>query len=256
MKVPAYETKASSFNHIGTAMRQIPRYLGDVGSSKSRMPTQEVFLYPLDLEEIGAMLETLQSFPQEFRLMTYLGLYSGLSKSEAFAFPDHAVRRPELGEESPADVVTHIVTTTGKTRPVLMPVGLMAELYDYRFSKRPQIKMEITDNSLPNLPLFLNERGEAYNKRSVTKLWTDLRQKVEETSGRYFRYDFGELQVTYRLNLMHRLLNFTGREMESAYIFLEYIGCRDIRTAERYMKIVRSEFGDPSKQVAFIPNNY
>lgn len=215
-------------------MVMIPRNLVEVDNLKLQISTLEKSFNSLLREEIGLMLETLKCFPQEFRLMTHLGLYSGLRLSEVLAFPDHIVRRPELGEESVfADITTSLGKNSVCIKTVAIPGVLMTELYRFRIRHMRQQRMEIKGNPHPYRPFFLDERGRVFTERWVVKLWSDLRLRIEKSSGHTFSHHFADLRLSYRLDVLRSLLDQTGSSSERTELesVTKYLDNCDIQNA-------------------------
>ena len=201
-------------------------------------------LNPLEREEVRAMIQViLKSSPKEMRLMVALGCQAGLRLGEAVTFSDKLVRKT-LPEEKRIEVEIgpHVGVNTklGKIRTVEMPATLMRALYNLSVSDRRENRKAKAGDLGQHVPLFINQRCGRYTKKSVMKLWGDIRDIIRKRYGLPFKHDFHDTRVSYCTYRLQSLLDSGVSPADAISLLMGWMGHENERDTWKYIKYLRT----------------
>jgi integrase len=201
-------------------------------------------LNPLEREEIRAMIQVmLKNSPKEIRLMVGLGCQTGLRLGEAITFSDKLVRKPLAWENRiEVEIGPHVGVNTkfGKIRTVEIPATLMRALYNYSVSERRENRKVRAGDLGKHVPLFISQRYGRYTKKSVMKLWGDIRAIVRKVYGSPFNHDFHDTRVSYCTYRLQSLLDSGVSPADAISLLMGWMGHKNERDTWKYIKFLRT----------------
>ncbi|WP_136523545.1 site-specific integrase [Geomonas ferrireducens] len=210
-----------------------------------RVPKTARSLNPLEREEVRALVTVMKRHAsKEFRLMVSLASLSGLRIDEVLTFNTNLVRPPTENEKRiEVEVGPHVQVNTkyGKKRTIEIPANLMRALYKYSISGRRLTRLENaiqTDNTTENL-LFITQRGNRYNVKSVEKLWSDIRNIIRDTFDMNFKHHFHDLRVSYITYRLQSLLDAGIAPSEALSLLMALAGHKDEKTTWKYITYLK-----------------
>lgn len=179
--------------------------------------------------QIRQFLSAIQNNTQ--LLMARLALQTGLRKQELCSFPLKYIQNPQDYKKLSSQISImldprEIKLKGGKSRTIDIPVGLMADLWQYVIHERNQSNCSQEDCS----ELFLTQYGTPYNERSLNGLWGRL--------GLPFKVSPHVLRHTYATHTLYELRKKKGIGIDPLMYVRDRLGHSSINTTQKYLHFI------------------
>jgi integrase/recombinase XerD len=177
-------------------------------------------------EFLGAIKKPTQ------HLIARLALQTGLRKEELCSFPLKYVQDPAARSFITSQISVKLDARDmrlkgNKSRTIDVPLGLMADLWQYTLHKRYQLE-RLQNIKLPML--FLNEYGNPYKATSLNNLWNRLELP--------FKVNPHKLRHTYATHTLYELRKHKIGRVDPLMYVRDRLGHSSITTTQKYLHFI------------------
>jgi len=184
----------------------------------------------LSKSQIKAFLGEIKNPTQH--LVARLALQTGLRKEELCTFPMKYIQNPQAYKNLSSQISTTLdprdMKLKGdKSRIIDVPVGLMADLWQYVLHERNQLESLSKDK---HNELFLSQYGTKYNERSLNSLWSRLDLPFKVTPH--------ILRHTYATHTLYELRQKKNVGVDPLMYVRDRLGHSSITTTQKYLHFI------------------